>query len=196
VSKRNYYLVNTITAYRLLASPILVILVFTDHYDVFKWMLAISFATDAIDGFLARWLKVQSKLGSRLDSVADDFTIIAATVGVFVFKHDFIMEQIIPIGIMLVLFLIENGASLIKYHHASTFHTYSAKVAAVFQGTFLILIFFLEQPSYLLFWASVVFTCIDLIEEIILVFIIPKSEENVKGLYWVLKKRKQARDSQ
>jgi phosphatidylglycerophosphate synthase len=195
VSKRNYYLVNAITTYRLLASPILVILVFTNHYDLFKWMLAISFATDAIDGFLARRLKVMSKLGSKLDSVADDFTIIAATVGVFVFKHDFIMEQIVPIGIMFVLFVIENGASLIKYRHASVFHTYLAKFAAVFQGSFLILIFFMDKPSYLLFWASVVITCLDLLEEIILVFVLAKSEANVKGLWWVLKKKKQARDS-
>ena len=190
MQKRKYYLVNAITTYRLLASPILVILVFTNHYDVFKWMLAISFGTDAVDGFFARAWKVMSPLGSKLDSVADDFTIIAATVGVFVIKHDFIMEQLFPISIMLVLFLFENAASFIKYHHASTFHTYSAKVAAVFQGLFLILIFFVEKPIYWLFWASVVVTCVDLIEEIILVFLLPKSDQNVKGLYWVLKKLK------
>src|SRR5690242_14779038 len=114
-SKHKYYIVNTITTYRLLASPILVILVFTDRYELFKWMLAISLGTDAVDGFLARAWKVMSPLGAKLDSVADDFTIIAATIGVFVFKHDFIMEQLIPIGIMFVLFLFENLASLIKY---------------------------------------------------------------------------------
>jgi phosphatidylglycerophosphate synthase len=191
-SKRNYYIVNSITIYRLLASPILVILVFTNHYDVFKWMLAISFATDAVDGFLARRLKVMSKLGSKLDSVADDFTIIAATIGVYVFKHDFIMEQMMVIIGMFVLFVIEYAASLIKYRHASTFHTYSAKVAAVFQGSFLILIFFLDNPPLWLFWASVVFTCIDLLEEIILVFVLPKSEANVKGLWWVMRRKRKA----
>ena len=190
MQKNKYYIVNTITTYRLLASPILVILVFTDRYDLFKWMLAISFGTDAVDGFLARTWKVMSPLGTKLDTVADDFTIIAATIGVFVFKHDIIMEQIIPISVMFVLFLFENVASLIKYHHASTFHTYSAKVAAVFQGSFLILIFFVDKPIYWLFWASVVVTSLDLIEEIILVFLLPKAEQNVKGLYWVLKKLK------
>ena len=88
MSKRNYYLVNAITTYRLLASPILVILVFTEQYDAFKWMLAISFATDAVDGFLARRLNVISNLGSKLDSLADDLTIVAATIGVYVFKHE------------------------------------------------------------------------------------------------------------
>jgi phosphatidylglycerophosphate synthase len=188
--KRSYYIVNGITSYRLLAAPILIVLIFLDKIELFKWLLAVSFFTDMVDGYLARKFKVISRFGARLDSIADDFTIVAAIVGVFVLKPGFIKEEMTPIIILLALFLIENAYALIKYRKASSFHTYLAKVAALLQGTFLILIFFLPQPLYALFYAAFIVTALDLIEEIILIFLLPKWETNVKGLYWVMSKRK------
>ena len=76
-----------------------------------------------------------------------------------------------------------------KYGKVSNFHTYLAKAAAVFQGIFLILIFFLPEPPLALFYAAVIITIIDLIEEIILVLILPKWEVNVKGIFWVMKRK-------
>jgi phosphatidylglycerophosphate synthase len=190
MQKTSYYIVNGITGYRLLAAPILVILIFTDNVDWFKWLLAVSFGTDAIDGYLARKYKVISKFGAKLDSIADDFTIVAAIVGLFVLKRDFIIEQIIPIVILLSLFVIEIALSFFRYKQASSFHTYLAKIAAVLQGSFLILAFFLPEPYYPLFWAALIITALDLIEEIILVLLLPKWQTNVKGLYWVLKRRR------
>jgi phosphatidylglycerophosphate synthase len=191
MQRRSYYIVNGITSYRLLAAPVLVILIFTGKIELFKWLLAVSFSTDMIDGYLARKYKVISKFGARLDSIADDFTIIAAIVGVFVLKRDFIDKEIIPIIIMLALFVAENALSLYRYHQASSFHTYLAKAAAVLQGCFLILIFFLPEPLYPLFWAAFIVTSLDLIEEIILVILLPKWQTNVKGVYWVMKKKRQ-----
>jgi hypothetical protein len=72
----------------------------------------------------------------------------------------------------------------------TSFHTYGAKLAAVCQGVFLILFFFLPQPSLFLFYLAMIVTGLELVEEIILVLIIPAWRANVKGLFWVLKKRK------
>jgi len=193
VSEKNavnvYYVVNGITFYRLLVAPFLIFLVFTDRMDLFKWLLAVSFFTDLIDGYLARLYKVTSVLGSRLDSVADDLTIVAALTGLFVFKIEFILgEKVIVVG-LLVLYLFQNIYALARYHKISSFHTYSAKAAALLQGFFLILIFLLPDPIYILFYAACLVTAIDLIEEIILVFILPEWKTDVKGLYWVLKRK-------
>ena len=65
-----YYIVNAITLYRLLAAFVLLYFILAERMDVFKWLLAISFFTDALDGVLARTLKVVSVTGSRLDSIA------------------------------------------------------------------------------------------------------------------------------
>jgi CDP-diacylglycerol--glycerol-3-phosphate 3-phosphatidyltransferase len=40
-----------------------------------------------------------------------------------------------------------------------------------------------------LFYAAALVTTLDLIEEIILVWLLPKWEINVKGLYWVYKRK-------
>ena len=68
------------------------------------------------------------------------------------------------------------------------FHTWLAKTAALLQGVFLLLVFFTDRPSMPLFYAAAIITILQLIEEIILVHLLPQWQTNVKGLYWVLKK--------
>ncbi len=151
-------------------------------------MLAISFFTDLIDGVLARKFRIASVFGSKLDSMADDLTVVAAIIGVFVLKPQFINDNRVIFIILFALFVFQTVFALIKYRKISSFHTYLAKVAAILQGTFLVLLFFFPEPLYFLFYAAAIVTALDLIEEIILVIIIPKWEANVKGLYWVYKR--------
>lgn len=185
--KPSYYVINGITLYRLLIAPVLVYLIIAGDADVFKWLLPISFFTDLIDGYLARRYKVTSILGSRIDSVADDLTIVAAIVGVFVLKPAFVREQIVLIVIMLVLYLIQLISALIRYKKISSFHTYSAKVAAILQGVFLILIFLWPGLPAIFFYLAAISTLIDLAEEIVLVYLLPDWQTDVKGIYWLLK---------
>lgn len=188
MKKGSYYIVNGITLYRLIAAPVLVLLIFTHQVNVFKWLLAISFFTDLIDGWLARRFKVTSVLGARLDSIADDLTIVAGMVGVVVLKPAFFKQQMAFFIILFALFLIQIILALLRYGKVSSFHIYSAKLAALMQGSFLILLFFLPQPLEIVFYIAFGVTVIDLVEEIILVMILPQWEVNVKGLYWVIKR--------
>lgn len=189
--KISYYLINSITLYRLLAAPVLVFIIFYGKYDLFKWLLALSFFTDLIDGTLARKFKVSSVFGSRLDSVADDLTVLAGMIGLIVFHPDFLMQELTLIAILLVLFAVQNILALAKYKKVSSFHTYGAKAAAILQGVFLILFFFMKEPAYILFYSMTALTALELIEEIILVFYLPQWESNVKGLYWVIKRKEE-----
>jgi phosphatidylglycerophosphate synthase len=190
MTKRSYYIVNGITVYRLIAAPVMIILIFTGNLEIFKWLLPVSFFTDLIDGYLARKFKVISIMGAKLDSIADDLTIAAAIVGLFVFRFTFIKEETAWVIILTILYLLETILSLIRYGKLSGYHTYVAKCAALFQGFFLIFIFLLSEPLYFLFYSAAILTAVDLIEEIILTFLLPKWEANVKGIYWVMKKKR------
>ena len=183
----SYYIINGITFYRVFASAILLTLILTRQVEIFKWVLGFSFFTDAIDGFLARKYKVVSKLGSRLDSIGDDLTVLMGVVGIFVFKPGFMQQHavIVFIVIMLTLLVIQMTLALYRYRRLSSFHTYLAKIAALFQGGFLILIFFLPQWPMPLFYAAAIITILDLVEEIILVLMIPDWRTDVKGWFWV-----------
>jgi phosphatidylglycerophosphate synthase len=190
MNRFKYYLVNGITLYRLLASPFLIWLIFMDRIDLFKWFLGISFFTDLIDGYMARTFRVVSVMGARMDSLADDLTIIAAVTGMIVLKNEFFNVHFYPIVLLLVLFLIQNILAFSKYRKATSFHTYFAKAAAIFQGVFFITLFFLPEPILFLYYSAIIITGIELIEEIILVLYVKEWRANVKGLYWEITARK------
>jgi len=176
MAKRAYYLINGVTLYRLFSAPLLVLMIVYDRPDVFKWLLAVSFLTDAVD--------------ARLDSIADDLTILAAVVGMIAFKKEFLKEEFVLFIFLLALYLFQTILAFIKYRKMTSFHTYGAKVAAVLQGVFLLLLFFLPQPVYILFYLAMIATGAELVEEIILVFLLREWTADVKGLYWVLRKKK------
>ena len=186
--KQVWYVINGITFYRIIAAPFLLVLLFAKQYEVFKWLLGLSFFTDLIDGYLARKFKVTSILGTKLDSIGDDLTVLAGLIALFVLKLEFIKQHIIIFIILLVLFVVQITYGFIRYKKMTNFHTYLAKTAALLQGVFLILVLFTEEPSLILFYVAAIVTMLELTEEIILIRLLPKWQANVKGIYWVLKK--------
>ena len=192
--KQAWYVINGITLYRIVAAPFLLLLLFTGQYDIFKWLLGVSFFTDLIDGYLARKYKVTSILGTRLDSIGDDLTVLVGVIALFVIKVEFIKEQKITFIILLLLFVIQTVYAFIRYRKLTNFHTYLAKTAALLQGVFLLFTFFTDEPNVVLFYAAAIITILELTEEIILVNLLRNWQTNVKGIYWIRKKEKTGKD--
>jgi CDP-diacylglycerol--glycerol-3-phosphate 3-phosphatidyltransferase len=188
MSNPGLYLINAITIYRIATAPLLLLLLWRHELLWFKWLLAISFFTDAIDGFLARKYKVTSVAGARLDSFGDDLTV--AIVGMLVLKWEFVLREKVILLILCGLFIIQITFALVRYGKQSSFHTLLAKAAAILQAVFLLLLFFLPHPLYLLFYIMAAITALDLVEEAILVLLLPRWRANVKGICWI--KRDQA----
>jgi phosphatidylglycerophosphate synthase len=185
----SYYLINGISLYRMVAVPLLIWLALSHQFNLFKWLITLGFFTDAIDGYLARRFGVNSRLGAMLDSIADDLNVAAALVGVYVLDPDFFIKEHVTVLILAGLYLAQNVLALIKYHQLTSFHTYLAKTAAILQGLFLMAFFFLEQPLYWLFYIMAVLTATQLVEEIILILRLSHSQNDVKGLFWLKKRR-------
>jgi len=185
-----YYLVNAITGYRIVTVPLLLWLLFTGRYDLFRWGIALSFFTDFIDGFLARAFRVTSVAGTRLDSVGDDLTIAVALTGLIVQFPDFIRTHLWMLMLLAILFLLQTGYAFFRYKKMSSFHTWLAKTAAILQGVFLILTFFTGQPDTTLFYTATFVTAIELVEEIILVYLLPQWRINVHSIFHVLRENK------
>ncbi|HVU53816.1 MAG TPA: CDP-alcohol phosphatidyltransferase family protein [Puia sp.] len=185
MSRAGLYIVNGITLYRIVMAPLLLILLWQHELIWFKWLLAASFFTDAIDGFIARKYKVTSLAGARLDSIGDDLTVLVALIGMLALKWDFVLRQKVILLVLCGLFILQTVLALIRYGRQSSFHTLLAKVAAVLQGIFLLLLFFLPHPLSFLFYAMAALTALDLAEEVILVLMLPRWQANVKGIYWV-----------
>ena len=184
-----FYMINGITLYRIITAPLLVVLLFKGEHELFKWLLGVSFFTDLFDGVLARTFKVTSILGARLDSIGDDLTVLVAMLGLGFLKPQFFIEEwafLVPLGL---LFVLQTGFALYRYGKITSFHTYLAKLAALAQGIFLLAFFFFETINYPLFYGAAFITMAELMEEIIIVWLLPQWKSNVRGLWWVLQKK-------
>ena len=192
MQKTSYYIINGITLYRVLASVVLLVLIIQKQLVIFKWLLAFSFFTDSIDGFLAGRYHVVSKLGSRLDSLGDDLTVLMGIIAIMVFRPEFFREPAVLelVIIMIILLAIQVGYAWYRYKKFTSFHTYLAKLGAIFQGSFLILFFFLDEMPLTLFYVAAAITTLDLLEEIIMIRFIPEWRTDVKGLFWLKNTRK------
>lgn len=182
-------LVNLITLYRIITAPLLLYLAFSNQFEIFKWFLAVSFFTDLVDGQLARKYKATSVLGAKLDSIGDDLTVLVGVVGLFIARPAFIRQQAIYFAILFALFLIQLIYALVRYGKITSFHTYLAKLAALFQGIFLCGSFFFETPWYTLFYITFIIIALELIEETIMVYILPQWKNDVHGIYLALLER-------
>lgn len=173
---------------RLLSTPFLVVLALMELRLIFAIVLFVSFLTDAIDGYLARRLKIASDHGAQLDSIADASLFVTGVFGVIWFETEFVIEQYLLISISLALYFAQLFMGLWRYRKPSSFHTYLAKIAAFVQGAFLCTLFFFGV-IYWLFYLTIIIGIAETIEEIALIWILPKWRTNVKGLYWAIKNK-------
>jgi len=189
VETKEFNVADWISLYRIVASPILFAFIFLNGKFIFAILLAVSLFSDALDGFLARRLKITSARGAYLDSVGDVLTFIVALVGMIWFESAFVKEQIFLISITLFLYFLQPALGYWRYGKPSSFHTYSAKIAAVMLSIFFLYAFFFNV-SHLLFYLTIIIGIFETLEESILIFLLPKWETDVKGLYWVLRRKK------
>lgn len=185
LSFKKFTLPDWLSFYRVVAAPILVVLLFLDFRLLFTWLLLISFLTDAVDGFLARKLKITSIRGSQLDSLGDQLTFAIGVLGLFYFEYDFMFENLWLILIAFSPYVVQMVIALIKYGKTTAFHTYLAKISAILQALFILCLLFFG-PIYWLFYAVIIIGVIETIEEILLIFMYDNWVTEVKGLYWAL----------
>ncbi len=186
---KNFNIADWFSFYRVVAAPILLILIWFDLRLIFTWLLLISYSTDAIDGYLARKLKITSARGSQLDSFGDQITLIVGLIGLYYFEPEFIESNLILILIAFVPYIIQMLIAYLKYGKATAFHTYLAKLSAVMQSAFILFSLFF-YPEYSLFYIMIVIGLLETFEEITLIFMYKNWASDVKGIYWALRDKR------
>jgi hypothetical protein len=102
------------------------------------------------------------------------------------------MNHLGLIAIVLSLHLIQMLISLYRYGKPSSFHSYSAKLAAFGIGVFVLATFDFDFYPWLFFLACFLLV-LDAVEESILVLLLPNWKNDVKGIYWVVRKKRVAK---
>jgi len=186
---KNFNIADWFSFYRILAAPFLLTLIWFDQRLIFAWLLLVSYSTDAIDGCLARKLKITSPRGSQLDSFGDQVTLIVGLIGLFYFETDFIKTNLVLILIAFIPYTIQMIIAYSKYGKATAFHTYLAKLSAVVQSVFILWSLFFS-PIYGLFYIMIVIGLLETFEEITLIFMYDNWASDVKGIYWAYRDKR------
>lgn len=129
---------NAITAVRLLLLPVFVVLVVGAHYWSSLVVIAVVFATDFLDGFVARRTGAVSELGKWLDPVADRLTVIVVVVALALGD---LLTWSVPVLILLPDVLLSLYA-LVRFGGSSFPVTWVGKVrtALIFSGLLMLLV--------------------------------------------------------
>ncbi len=144
-SPRN--LPNAFTATRLALVPVLLVLAAAGQPALFVAVLAAAFATDAIDGFLARRFRLESALGAKLDSRADMALWCSLPIATWLLRPDFVRSEALSISVLLACLALPLAAGLAKFGRAPSYHTWGAKTAAVLLAAALLSIY-LDGPLW------------------------------------------------
>lgn len=190
---KNYNIADWFSFYRIIAAPVLLTLIWFDLRLIFTWFLLISYSTDAIDGYLARKLKITSPRGSQLDSFGDQITLIVGLIGLFYFENTFIKTNFVLIIIAFVPYIIQMFIAYFKYGKATAFHTYLAKLSAIVQSVFILWSLFFS-PEYSLFYIMIAIGLLETFEEITLIFMYRNWASDVKGIYWALRDKRRLKN--
>lgn len=192
---KNFNIADWFSFYRIFAAPFLLGLIFLDQQLIFAWLLLISYSTDAIDGYLARKLKITSPRGSQLDSFGDQITLIVGLIGLFYFQTNFIKTNLVLIVIAFVPYIIQMIVAYLKYGKATAFHTYLAKLSAIMQSVFILWALFFS-PEYVLFYIMIGIGLLETFEEITLITMYDNWTSDVKGIYWAFRDKRRLKKKQ
>lgn len=186
---KNFNIADWFSFYRIFAAPLLLVLIFLDERLIFTCLLLISYSTDAIDGYLARKLKITSPRGSQLDSFGDQITLMIGLIGLSFFETAFIKANLIIILIAFVPYIIQMVIAYLKYGKATAFHTYLAKLSAMLQSIFILWSLFFN-PEMVLFYIMIVIGILETVEEITLIFMYDNWASDVKSIYHAYKDKR------
>ncbi|MBT8257310.1 MAG: CDP-alcohol phosphatidyltransferase family protein [Bacteroidia bacterium] len=186
---KNFNIADWLSFYRVAAAPFLLALIWYDQRLFFSWLLLISYTTDALDGFVARKLKISSPRGSQLDSFGDQVTFIIGVIGLLYFEKAFILKNLVLILVVFIPYTLQMVLAYLKYGKATAFHTYLAKLSAIVQSIFILWSLFFS-PEYVLFYIMIGIGIMETIEEITLIFMHREWASDIKGIYWAIRNKR------
>lgn len=131
---------NLLTYLRLAAIPALVGLAALDLRIAFLWLLATAWATDAIDGPLARMSGQESAGGARLDSVADRGLMLTIALSVAWLWPEVLQREAASVALLGIALVVPRAHAFAKFRRLPSYHTWLAKSLAVYMAVSVLLL--------------------------------------------------------
>lgn len=183
---------NFLTYLRLAAIPALLVLAALDLPKPFMWLLAAAWFTDAIDGPLARRLGQESARGARLDSLADRGLMLSIALGVAWLWPDVLKREAVWVAMLGVALVAPRLHSLVKFGRLPSYHTWLAKVLAVYMSVCVLLLLAAHWPWPFRLGALVLL--VEAAEEVAITHTLARWRSDIPS-WWHLRREHNARQT-
>ena len=185
---------NLLSLLRLACVPVLVVLANQEREGVFFGLVVAAWATDGLDGWLARRFDWVSRLGAVLDSVADISLIVAILYGVWCFHPVVYTDHGALLWAIVVVWTGVHLASLVRYGRTSSFHTRLAQAGILLFAAF-VLVLFTKGFVPVLYYVAGSVCLLAGFENAAMVWALDTWQPDVPGLAVALRRRAESRKS-
>ena len=139
--------------------------------------------TDALDGFIARRFNMQTRLGVKLDSIADFAMYLLAMYAMLHLKWEDLSAYRYSFYLIIFFYLFIDIFALIKFKEISSLHLIISKINGVVQAVFFLILFTKGFYPYL-YWLVFILAFISFVENLYFLIKLKKMRGDLKGIYW------------
>jgi cardiolipin synthase len=182
---------NAITWARLMLVPAVLILAWQGLPAMVVGLLAASFASDLLDGYLARRLNAVSAFGAKLDTLVDIGMYLAIGVAALRLWPALVVQEAPFFGAVVVSLVAPAAVALIKFRAPTSYHTLAVKAAALCAGGSLILLF-AGGPAWPFQWSTPL-CVIAALDEIAITLTLDRPRSDVRSFWHLQRVRRRAR---
>jgi len=179
---------NMLTGFRFVAAPGLLWLAWNGYGMAFMGLLAVTFLTDLLDGMAARMTGQVTQFGATLDSWADVIIYLTIAVCCWWLWPDVVQRELLYVGMIVASCLLPAIVGFGKFGCFTSYHTWAVKLAAASMGLTLYILFF-GGPAWP-FRIAAVLCLLAAFEEIVITFVLPKPESDVRSIWDLIKRAK------
>ena len=174
---------NYLSSFRLVVVPFLLIIAWLNRPKLFLALLAVSLISDALDGLVARRLRVTSETGAKLDSWGDFMTSLAVPLCAWWLWPEILLREVFFIITGVSFYLLPVFAGFMKFKRLPSYHTWAAKTLAVLMCLAIFILFAtgIAWP----FRCAVILQCFVAIEEMAITMWLTEQRCNIPS-FWHL----------
>lgn len=181
---------NLLSGYRLAAFPVTLFLALRGNERAFVVLICISLVTDVLDGLIARTFHLETRFGAALDNAADLGTYTVALYGLLRFRWQAVRPHAWLLFAFIGALLFSYGVAWIRFRKLPGLHLHSGVIKAYLQGIFFFVLFACGFVPWLFFLAAG-FGILAYAEKTTVLFLLDDIRPRVRGLYWLLRDRRQ-----
>jgi phosphatidylglycerophosphate synthase len=194
--KRRWPIANLMSGTRLLLIPAIWIAALLGSGRLVGVGLLVAGGTDFFDGYLARRLGQESKIGARLDSLADNLLLISAMAWIELLHPEILSQNTVLVVATFAIYLGSLSVGLLKFHQLGNLHLYSSKVAGGALYSFAVITLITGAYEPLLLWLAAAAFMVSSTETLLAQLLLSVVDENMGTILPGLRRRAETRTIQ